>query len=269
MDVVITGIRDFIFSFKAYLTVPAFIRDNRLWSGFEKNALVLLGVCLLGLILGLSFIRTILQWWSDLSIHSVSDVGIEAASLVGDIASTGYNTFFNGAYKYIILILMELLIFHMAIRTNEILTGTKEELTPKIFVQAQIRMLKVSIFAYVMELIATIILGVILGIAGLKFLDTPLSFIIECYFLGFLLIDNYNEINKMGIRDSYKHTLHYPGASIAIGFVLYILLLIPLIGPVVAPMTGAIAATLIMHQLSKRNDGDPLTQPTYHFRRSE
>lgn len=254
MDVIVLSLKDFIQAVRIYLTVPAFIRDNKLWKGFANHTVVLLAIAIIGVIFGLKFVGTILSWWSNVHIDNMLDVGVQAATLVSDVATSGYDFLFAGAYKYIILIIMELLIFHMALRTNAIKTGVQEELTIKLLFSAQVRMIKVSIFTFIMEQITIIILSIIISILLSDSLEgvvkAPVNFAIQCFFLGFAVIDNFNEIRKLKIRESYRQTLLYPGAAAGIGMIMYLLILIPVVGPIVGPMTGAVAATLVMHHLT-------------------
>lgn len=246
-------IEDFVFSLRTYSKVPKFIREHQLWKGFSEHKLVAIALIGIGLFFGYQFIQTILAWWSQLEVHNPLDLGIQAAGLVGDVVSSSYRFLFAGAYKYIVLIIMELLIFHVALRTNEIVTGRKEVLTTGVFLKAQVRMIKVSVFTYAMELIASIILSIILSLLGLKFLKIALLFLVQCFFLGFAMLDNYNEINRLSIKDSFANTRHFPGASTGIGLIMYLLMLVPLVGPLLGPLTGAVAATITMRKLEERH----------------
>jgi CysZ protein len=189
------------------------------------------------------------NWWNHLDVHDPIEAGLQATFLVKDLAIGGYEFMFAGAYKYLVLIIMELLIFHMTLSTHAVLNGKRDPLTPGIFVKAQIRMVKVSIFTYAMELVASIVIKVVLSILGFELIKGVLIFLTQCFFLGFAMIDNYNEIHHLEIKESYKHTLKYAGVAVGIGIVLYVLIIIPVIGPFAGPMVAAIAATLVMHEL--------------------
>ena len=245
-------ISEFILAISSYTKAVSFIRKNRLWTGFAENKIVILALSILGILLGLRFIKVIQAWWSNVHLENPFDLGIHAASLVGNVFSESYQFFFAGSYKYLLLIIMELLIFHVAIRTNEILTGSKEKLTPSLFLNAQIRMIKISVVSYAMELIASFLISIGLSIIGMKFLKTPSIFLVQSFFLGFALIDNYNEIRGLKIKDSLNYTKNFLGASTGIGMVLYILMMVPVLGPVLGTMVGAVATILCMHQLEKK-----------------
>ncbi len=251
-------VSDFFTAIQSYSKVPSFTKRYQVWQGFTQHKIVLVALFVVAFLFGALIWKTIWNWWSNFHSESVIEAGLQTAGLIGDLASTGYDFAFAGAYKYLVLIVMELLIFHIAIRTNGIISGEKGVLTAGVFMKAQIRMIKVSIFVFVMELVASIVLGVALGIIGLSFLKPILTFFVQCYFLGFALIDNYNEINHLSIRDSFRETRLHPGAAFGIGLILYLLILVPLVGPILGPMLGAVAATLTMYAIERDQSIDQL-----------
>ena len=65
------------------------------------------------------------------------------------------------------------------------------------------------------------------------------------------VVDNYNEIYGMKIKQSFKYARQYAGVSFGIGVVIYVLMMIPILGAVLAPLLGAVTATITMHELNK------------------
>lgn len=242
-------IRHFIHTVSVILEVPRFVRENKLWQGFWDHKIVLLTLLVTGGLFSWHLYEVYRNWWEHWNAHNPVEATLQATFLVKDLAIGSYQFLFAGAYKYLLLIIMELLIFHMTLRTHEVLDGRKESLSPARFVKAQVRMVKVTVFTFFMELVATIIIRTALPIIGFEFLSGPMIFVTQCFFFGFVLIDNYNEIHHLKIRESYRHTLKYAGVAVAIGLLLHLLIIIPFIGPFAGPMTGAIVATLVMHDL--------------------
>ncbi|MDH3650129.1 MAG: hypothetical protein OEQ53_10625 [Saprospiraceae bacterium] len=253
---------DFFLALRSYFEGYAFIRKHRLWSGFAERKLIAVSLAVLSVLLGLRFLKTIREWWVDVEVQSPLDIGIQAFGLVGHVFQDSYQFFFAGAYKYLVLIVMELLIFHVALRTSEILSGKKEDLSTKIFVNAQIRMIKVAIVIYASEIIASIIISMGLGMVGASILKAPVLFIVQCFFLGFTLIDNYHELNGLPIRPSLRRARHFTGLCTGIGLVLYLIILVPFIGPVLGPVLGIVAASLAMNQINARESLSMMSQPT-------
>ena len=129
--------------------------------------------------------------------------------------------------------------------------GRKPAFTFKIFIAAEKRMIKASLLAWIMEIIVTAIAKAIIGIVGLGYLlNDPAGLLIQFYFLGFIIIDNYHECFGLTLKESAKRTKQVTGVAIAIGGVAYLLMYIPLIGVVAATMLGAVTCTLAMQRFA-------------------
>jgi hypothetical protein len=244
--------RDFITTIKNYREVFPFIKKNKIWEGFLDYSWVIKFLLFLGALLSLKFAGVFNDFFNQTSEQGISFNIL--GDLIGDTLEEGYDLFKMSGFKYAILILLEVVIFHFARKTLEILTGEKAEANLSSFIKAQVRMFKVVLFAFVMETVFTILVNAGLSIFGLKLISSVVNFFIQCFFLGFVIIDNYNEIYHMSIKQSFKYTRQYIGVSIGIGIVIYVLMLLPLIGAALAPLLAAVTATITMHELNKRDD---------------
>ena len=226
-----------------------FIKENKLWEGVLKYTWLSKFLILVGLVGSFSFIHFVYNYWSD----SQTAIQINTAgftSALGGFFSEGYDLFVLGGLKYLILILMEVVIFHFARRTLEVKTGETIDTSLKVFIEAQIRMIKVVFYSWLMETIVTfIVVKVAFSILGLHSMDTIVTMLIQCYFLGFAVIDNYNEIYKMTIKQSFRYTMQYGTVAFLIGFVVYLIMLIPLAGTLMGPLLGAVVGTITMYEL--------------------
>ncbi|MFK7770691.1 MAG: EI24 domain-containing protein [Saprospiraceae bacterium] len=244
--------RDFIVTIKNYREVLPFIKANQLWKGFLDYSWVTKFLLLIGVLVSLKFAGVFNDFFSQTSQQGISFNSL--GSLVGNTIDEGYDLFKMSGFKYAILILSEVVIFHFARKTLEVLTGEKADATFNTFLKAQVRMFKVVLFAYVMETLSTVLVGVGLSILSLGAIKPVVNFIIQCFFLGFVIIDNYNEIFHMSIKQSFKYTRQYTGVSIGIGIVVYVLMLLPVLGAFLAPLLAAVTATITMYELDKKDD---------------
>ncbi len=244
--------RDFILTIKKYREVIPFIKKNQLWNGFLDYSWVTKFLMIIGILVSLKFTGVFNDFFNQTSQQGISFNTL--GNLVGNTIDEGYDLFKMSGFKYAILILSEVVIFHFARKTLEVLTGEKADATFNTFIQAQVRMFKVVLFAYVMETLTTILVGVGLSILGIGVVKPVFSFVIQCFFLGFVIIDNYNEIFHMSIKQSFKYTRQYTGVSIGIGIVVYVLMLLPVLGAFLAPLLAAVTATITMYELDKRDD---------------
>ncbi len=161
---------------------------------------------------------------------------------------------FTGGMKYLILILLEMIIFHFAVKTYEILSGEKRILKLKDFINAEIRMIKVAIRAWFYELVLSFLVVLILGLFGLDFIENIIVFFIQCYFLGVVFIDNYNEQFNIKIKASFKIAYQHFGATFIFGLLAYVLILLPLIGVILAPIICAVGATCYLYYSKEKTE---------------
>jgi hypothetical protein len=149
--------RDFIVTIKNYREVFPFIKTNKLWKGFLDYSWVTKFLLLVGALVSLKFAGVFNDFFNQTSQQGVSFNSV--GNLIGNTIDEGYDLFGTSGFKYAILILMEVVIFHFSRKTLEVLTGEKAAASLNSFIQAQVRMLKVVLFAYVMETVLTILAG--------------------------------------------------------------------------------------------------------------
>ena len=244
-------LRDFILTVKNYRTVFPFIKKNKLWEGMFSYSWAAKFLLLVGILVSIKFSNLFDDWYNQVATQGISFSAV--GSLVQNTFSEGYDLFVSSGFKYAILILLEVVIFHFARQTLQVLTGEEAEDSLKAFITAQIRMIKVVAFSYGMEMVLSILAGVFLSLLGLDILKDVIVFGIQCFFLGFVIVDNYNEIYGMKIKQSFKYARQYAGVSFGIGVVVYVLMLIPVLGAALAPLLGAVTATITMHELNKKD----------------
>jgi uncharacterized protein involved in cysteine biosynthesis len=173
-------------------------------------------------------------------------------TLFSGLGTMGNKVLFSGSMKYFVLIFLEMLIFHFAVKTYEVLSGEKKVLKLKDFIDAQFRMLKVVIRSYFYEKILSILVMILLGIFGLGFLEIGIVFLIQCYFIGVAFVDNYNEQFNITVKESFSVAYDHFGATLLFGFVAYVLMSIPLVGAILASLIGAVATTCYLYNSSNK-----------------
>ncbi len=241
-------ISQFLRGLQKYPEAIQFIRKHRLWEGFERYKIVvwvlLAGAAYLGFRM-----MTIFRQKMAAAEDDVVSMGTQFFSAVSSVFEESYAFLFAGSYRYLIFLLLEVLIFHFAVRTVEVLSGKDFKLTVSVFVKAQIRMFKLVVFNFAIELIIAALLGIVLGIIGMGWLKAFFMFFVQCFLMGFLVIDNFNEIQGSGIRTSFKRTKKYLGAAIGLGLPIYLIMFVPVIGTIVGPLLGVVASSLLMFEL--------------------
>lgn len=233
---------------RQHILAIKFIRKYELWKGFWEYGWVARALIIVTVIIGLKLLSIYLGWLGDvLNISVFSSMSL----MSGMLWDTFSGELLGGGVKYIFMILLEIVIFHVSRKAVSVLTEVHEAPTFKNFLNAQIRMIKVSFRSFIVETIIVALLGAFFSLFGfLSFLESLLIFGVSSYYLGFGLIDNYLEQFGFSISESVKYARNFIGVGIAGGIVLQLFFLIPGIGPLLGPFLCSVAIVLAMYKLS-------------------
>lgn len=239
----------------AVYTVPEaaiFTRRKRLWEGFWRYGWVSRLLMLLAIIAGIKFFDLLFDWFGQVDTSNAASVANSLGTFFTDVAAEELKFLFSGGLKYAMLALMEILIFHISRRTFQILSGEDSDASFNAFVRAQVRMLKVTLRSYVLEMVIVTLINVATGIMG--FLE-PLGWIailgVQAYYMGFTIIDNHFEQFGLTIKESLHQSRLYLGVVVALGLILQLFFIIPVLGTIVGPILATVAATMIMFELGE------------------
>jgi hypothetical protein len=242
-------LEQFAITLLLHKTAWEFMRKHRPWKGLQRYGWmvwILLGAALL---LGWQFFREV--WLMVTSLTSGSPaVSAGFVSVFENFSFEKLGWAFQGGRKYLVLIVLEVFTFHFIRQTMEIRTGLKSDSSFQAFIAAEKRMIIASLTAWILETIVRGAANLAFGIVGLEMLKTPAGLVIQFYFLGFLLIDNYLECFGKKVRESRQRTYRVAGVAVATGMVAYFLMFVPLVGVVVATMLGAVTATIAMERFA-------------------
>jgi len=271
------GIAQIPEAFKILISTPAFIQKHKLWKGFWAHSWILVFSIVTAIAFTYILYNDIHDYFLPNSRENIEidiptegvDEGIkaleEAANYSRDDVKSELETekksltkvkeslegehksLFSGSLKFLLLIFLEVLIFHFAVTTNNVLKSENRTLKFQHFSKAQIRMTKVLIRKWVYGLIMFILVSIICGITGTTFLRDFIMFSIYGYYMGFAFIDNYLEQFHFSIRQSAKCVQSHFGAATVFGLFAGLVMNIPIIGPLIAPFLCAIAATRYGH----------------------
>ena len=157
-------LHQFFFSLLKHREAPDFIRKHRLWHGFWQYGWMTRILIVAAFLVGLKLFSVLIDWWGVADLSNIGSTVSNMGVLIMDFASEGFNYLFLGGMKYVILILMEVLVFHVCRRTVSILMGKDSPSTFHDFLRAQIRMIRVSVRSWIRESVVTLIIGTIFGI---------------------------------------------------------------------------------------------------------
>ncbi|MFN7119877.1 MAG: hypothetical protein ACK4TA_23990 [Saprospiraceae bacterium] len=257
-------VAQFLLTLRSHQRAFFFVREHRLWDGFWKYGWVSRFLIFVAMVMGLKFIGIFVKWIKEASHSDATQMMSVASGMFTDLYDSTFKDLLSGNMHFVMLVLLEVIIFHVTRRTLEKLFGDLPDPTLKDFIRAQVRMFVVGIIALALGKVVTALISIPFSMMGIWWLTKPVvSKIVECFFLGFAVVDNYNEQFHLKIKESLKYTLRYAGVALGVGTVLYVLMAIPLIGPLAGPILASVTATLVMFEVSdlhlhKREELDKL-----------
>lgn len=230
-----------------------FFKQHRLWEGDWDYRWLSRILALIAIVVGFKMLSIFSNWWSQAHFNSLSETVSQMGALVGDVFKNGYSLIYASGLKYVMFMLLYVATMHFSVRTLGILSGKETEVvTFKRMLDNQIRAFQVYIRCWILELIiCSIMLSIFFGIfKSIAFLETPAIFLISCYFVGFAVVDGYNELFGLSVKESMQYTRNYIGIALATGLVAQLLMTVPLFGPILMPIVSGIVTTIAMYELS-------------------
>ncbi|MCI5082994.1 MAG: hypothetical protein MRY78_14945 [Saprospiraceae bacterium] len=250
IDKIRISFRQFFFTLLSIPKSIEFIRDHKLWQGFSRYSWVSRFLLIIAVLLGLKFLSIAFSAFDSESASVFGMMG-NMITTAPEKLSEVYSFLFDGGMRYAMLFLLEVLIFHVSRRTLEILIQKEGDTSFNTFINAQIRMFKVVLRAWITEIIIVALLNVALGfVSSPEFVKETIAFFIGCYFLGLPILDNYFEQFNMTIKESFKYAQEYIGIALAAGLVVKLAFYIPVAGPIIAPFVVAVTVSLVLYDLS-------------------
>lgn len=219
-----------------------FIKEHKIWRGFMSYGWVSKIMMIFGILISLSLVSILIHWFEH--VFGDGDGIIEStATMVGEFK----DMFLGGSIKYMIVALTAILIFHCSVKTINILDGRNKMPQFQDFVNAQKRMIAVVIRSFIFESIIGGIFFIFLKIFGMESLKYIPMFFVHSYFIGFAFFDSYNEQYGFSLKESQDQVKNKLGSVLAIGMIAVLLLKLPLIGAIVAPILCSTAATMYLY----------------------
>lgn len=181
------------------------------------------------------------DWWSDLKAF----LNGAREFVLGWILKLAIAYLLFVANKYIVLVCLSPLLAYASERTEEVLTGRTFPFSWRLLLKDALRGALIAVRNGSLELAITV------GLWALTFLlpiIAPFSFIllftVSSYFYGFSMFDYVHERRRMRIGESVRAVNERIGSVLANGALFSLLMKLPLLGMMLAPVMAAIGAVL-------------------------
>ncbi|MEN0050591.1 MAG: hypothetical protein AAF806_26235, partial [Bacteroidota bacterium] len=163
--------RHFTTAVKKQYEALHFFQEHELWKGMFRYGWLSKALLVLAILLGIKYFSVFIGWMgnvnaSGFSANSMMNLGTSSFEFWKD--NLGW--LFSDKREYVILILTEVITFHVVRSTIAILTNKTQNKSFDAFFKAQLRMIGVAAFSWVMELLGDIFAGIAFGFLPFDFL---------------------------------------------------------------------------------------------------
>ncbi|MEO9146315.1 MAG: EI24 domain-containing protein [Ginsengibacter sp.] len=251
-------LEEIIIAISSYFKAHRFIVKNKLW----KWILIPGTIYAIFFVIGIYFFwestafiidyllsRTGLKnWLQKENIHWLNFIFIFGQIILQLILMLLYFSWF----KYLFLIIGSPLFAYLSEKTESIILNIAYPFSMKRFISDVLRGIRIALRNILWQTVYTISILLIALIPVLGWVAPLLSLFIECFYLGFSMLDYTNERKGLSATESVDFINRHKGLAIGNGMVFYGMHLLPVVGWILAPSYAVIAATLSMQRPEKK-----------------
>ncbi|MFC2123243.1 EI24 domain-containing protein [Bacteroidota bacterium] len=246
----------FFLAFRSYHKAFKYINENKLWKLFLLPSLITL---LISLVIGY------LAWISSDDIVEYLIRVFEVRNLADSwgviiefflvLLIRGLALFlYLKIYRYFVLFILAPILAYISQRIYCLREGTDFSFEAKVFWKKIARGIVIAFQNLIIEVpLTTFLLFLSLVITWLAPLGPLFVLVVESYFFGLAMIDYRNACIGMRIKESRNYALNNTGLAIGNGLYFNLLLLIPVIGVVIAPILALIAGGMAASENDKNS----------------
>lgn len=250
-------LEEIITSFQSYYKAHQFIVKNKLWKW----------IWIPGIIYTVLFVIGLYFFWNtaaSVSDYLLTSTGIkewlkkENSPWLNFILIFGQLSlqlilllFYFSWFKYLYLVIGSPLFAYLSEKTESILLKKEFPFSFKKLIQDSLRGIQIALRNALWQTVYIVSIILLTFIPVVGWITPLLALFVECYFLGFSMLDYTNERKNLSPSQSIFFINRHKGLAIGNGLVFYLIHWIPLLGWVVAPSYAVIAATLSLQKSSK------------------
>jgi CysZ protein len=246
-------LKEIVIAIQAYSQAYRFIIKHRLWKW----------ILIPGLIYAILFCAGIIFFWQS------SNTVIEFALIktgVKEWIQQAHNAVFNflliftrimlhlvlmlfyfSLFKYIFLIIGSPVFAYLSEKTESIIEGKDFPFSFTQLLKDIMRGIKLAFRNMLWQTVYVLSILILSFIPLIGWITPLIALMVECYYLGFSMLDYSCERNKLSSSQSIAFIGRHKGLAIGNGLIFYMMHLVPFIGWVMAPSFAVIAATLSMY----------------------
>ncbi len=168
-------------------------------------------------------------------------------------------------FRYIVLIFFAPMLAFISDKIQEISTGKEKPFTIHQFSKDVIRGVTIALKNLTLEIILTVcILLISFAIPILAVAAPFVIFAIESYYFGFAMLDYRNEFMLISAKESRRLINNHKGLVFGIGAMFNVMLFIPFLGVLLAPVLSVVAGGLALNEVDSSPNISNIVQHPIH-----
>lgn len=250
-------LREIIIAIQSYFRAHRFISKHKLWKWIIVPGIIYTILFIVGIYLFITssnyFVRMALtesgvnNWLQQQNASIINFLFLFGQLIIQLVLLLFYFSWF----KYFFLVIGSPIFAYLSEKTEAIVTKKDFPFSWRRFFIDVIRGIRIAIRNAMWQTIFTISILIIAIIPVTGWFTPLLSLIIECYYLGFSMLDYTNERRGHSVRYSIHFVNKHRGLAIGNGMIFYAMHALPVVGWIFAPGYAVIAATLSLQQKEK------------------
>ncbi|MEO8770569.1 MAG: EI24 domain-containing protein [Ferruginibacter sp.] len=252
-------LKEIIISIQAYFEAHQFIVKHKLWKWILIPGLIYTILFIAGIWLFLVssnsaiefvLLKTGVKGW----LERMHDSWLSFFFIVGQIIlRLVLLLFYFSLFKFLFLIIGSPVFAYLSEKTESIIENKEFPFNFKQLATDIVRAIKIALRNMLWQSVYVITILILSFIPIIGWPAPVVALLVECYYLGFSMLDYSSERNKMTAPQSIDFIGRHKGLAIGNGIVFYLLHLLPVIGWLLAPSYAVIAATLSLHHAQKKH----------------
>ena len=247
-------LKDIVIAIQSYLEAHRFIVKHRLWKwifipGILYALLFCAGIYLFWISSGQAidalFSITGLKNW----IYTIRGSWLKFLFIFGQvILQLVLLLFYFSLFKYLFLIIGSPLFAYLSEKTEAIMEGRDFPFSFSQLLKDIARGIKLALRNALWQTVYTVSILILSFIPLVGWFTPLIALIIECYYLGFAMLDYSCERNKLTTSQSIEFIGKHKGLAIGNGIVFYLMHTFIIVGWILAPSYAVVAATLSFYK---------------------
>lgn len=257
-------LKEIITSIQAYLQTHRFIIKHRLWKwilipGFIYAILFCLGIYLFlrssTYAIDFMMLKTgAIEWVQKMENSWLSWLVIFSQLILYLVLIL----FYFSLFKYLFLIIGSPLFAYLSEKTEAIIEGKEFPFSFKQLMKDIVRGMRLALRNMLWQTVYVVSIFILAFVPVIGLITPLLALLVECYYLGFSMLDYSCERNKLSTSQSIAFIGRHKGLAIGNGMVFYMMHFIPVLGWLLAPSYAVIAATISLY--NSKNEGIKLNR---------